>query len=155
MITIKGVNVLPWISLAWAIGRNLIRRKTEMDKEIEKIADEVIADVKGSQELVADAKAVKEAIAAESNFFKKLWAGGKALHVLVVKTINRVEEIAGDFKLAGEKKRDLAVAIINKLVDLPFLNESMEATVIGFVIDAIVTAFNRNFGKNWFSKIGA
>lgn len=126
-----------------------------MEKKIDEIADEIIADVKGSKDLIEDAKAVKEAIKAESNFFKKIWAGGKALHALIVKAVNRVEEIAKDFGLAGDKKRELAVAIINKLVDLPFLNESMEAGVIGFVVDAIVEGFNRNFGKNWFSKIGA
>lgn len=121
--------------------------------DMDKVAAEVIGDVQAMKDLVADVKAMKEAMAAESNFFKKLWAGGKALHKLIVHVINHVEEIAGDLKLASNQKRDLAVAIINKLVNLPILGEGSEAKIIGFAVDSIVTGFNVNFGKDWFSKI--
>lgn len=121
--------------------------------DLDKVAAEFIEDIKSMKDLSADVKGIKEAVAAESNFFKKIWAGGKALHKLIVHVINHVEEIAKDLKLASDQKRDLAVAIINKLVDLPILGEGAEAKIIGFAVDSIVTGFNENFGKEWFSKI--
>jgi|GEM_PF-950143 len=54
--------------------------------------------------------------------------------------------------LSGEEKKELAVEIINALVDIPYLPESLEAKLIGFGVDAAVAALNKIFGKNWLES---
>ena len=152
-ITHKGVNILPALLFLAGQARKLLRRKNMEPVDIDKLAAETIEDVKGLKTLAPLAKDIKTQIAAESNLLKKIWAGGVALHRLIAAVIKRVEEIGANLKLAGKQKKELAVAVINKLVNLPVLNESMEAMVIGFAVDAMVTGFNEHFTKDWYKKI--
>jgi hypothetical protein len=63
-----------------------------------------------------------------------------------------VEKLAADCQLVGDKKKEVAVLVLNKLIDIPWVPESAEAVLIGFGIDAVVAAFNK-FGKDWIKKI--
>lgn len=67
--------------------------------------------------------------------------------------VHAVERVAADLKLAGEQKKELAVSILNKMIDIPLAPEAVEAVLIGFAVDAVVAAFNK-YGKSWVSKIG-
>jgi hypothetical protein len=132
----KGVNILPWVMAAAGVARNLIRRKGTMEKvDINKLAEEVISDL---ADLKAEAKAVKSV--------------KDALKILPA-VIKKVEEVAGGVALAGAEKKELAVAVINKLVDIPWVPESAEAYIIGLGIDAAVAALNRLLGTSWLEKV--
>ena len=131
----KGVNILPWIMAAAGMARNLIRRKTMEKVDIDKLAEEVLADL---ADLKAEAKEVK---------------GVKDALKILPAVIKKVEEVAGGVKLAGEQKKELAVAVINKLVDIPWMPEPAEAFIIGMAIDAAVAALNRLLGTSWLAKL--
>lgn len=102
---------------------------------IDKLADELIVGLKEAKAEIGAVHNVQDAIK------------------LVPFVVKRVEEISGDLKLAGSQKRDLAVAIINKLVDIPWVPEALEGKIIGMAVDAIIAAFNRYLGKSWLGKL--
>lgn len=122
--------------------------------EIKELAEKAVADMKDLAEIADGVKAVKAAWNGESNVIKKVFAAVSAAAALITDVIQRVEILGVDAALAGGQKKELAVEIINKLVDIPYVPEQMEAVLIGFTIDAIVGAFNRKFGKSWLAKIG-
>lgn len=65
-----------------------------------------------------------------------------------------IEEIvASGTKLTSEQKKEVAVRIINELVDIPFLWEGAEATLIGLFVDGIIAGFNVLYGKLWIKKV--
>lgn len=131
--------------LAWEglkVIFSTIRRVKHMGEEtnaggvdLDKLADSVLADLAS---------------------IKTELAGFKGPIADVVKNIPdvvaAVEKVGVDLKLAGEQKRDLAVKIINRLVDIPLVPESVEAILIGFVVDAVVAAYNK-YGKDWLGGL--
>lgn len=149
-------TALTGIKAVWAILQIIKQRRTnkmsnEQEKKINELADKLIADIKSAGELVDSIKAAKDAMAAEPNIIKKVLAGIRAGSALVNAAIEKVELVGEDLKLAGPQKRELAVAVINKLVDIPYVPENLEAIIIGFAVDNIVNAFNAKFGKGWLA----
>ena len=69
---------------------------------------------------------------------------------MVVEVVKLVESIAselnteiGDLTVEGKTKKEIAVILINKAVDIPFVPESTEAWLIGSVIDIVVGWLNK------------
>jgi len=122
------------------------------NEKIDKLADKAIADMKDVAEIKDGMTAVKTAWGAETNVIKKAFAAVSAAVALITDIITYVERIGVDISLAGVEKRDLAVMVINKLVDIPWVPENVEAVLIGFTVDAIVGAFNKKFGHGWLTK---
>lgn len=120
---------------------------------IKELAAKVVAELKDGAEIVAGIKAVKEAWASEGNILKKAFKAVSAAVSVITDVVERVEILGADLKLAGTSKKELAVEIINTLVDIPWVPEAMEAQLIEFAVDAIVGAFNKKFGKGWLGKI--
>lgn len=56
---------------------------------------------------------------------------------------------------SGVQRRQFVIDEINKIVDVPFVPESVEGSIIGIMVDAVVTAFNKLFGKKWIDKVEA
>lgn len=153
-ITVKGVNILPWLLPALNLIRKLIRRKKAMTEiNIAELAEKAVADMKDAADVVKGVAAVKAAWAGESNLIKKAFSAVAAAVALMTNVIQHVEILGKDLTLAGSQKKELAVAIINKLIDIPYVPENMEAIIIGFTIDAIIGAFNRKFGTSWLAKV--
>ena len=121
--------------------------------EINKLAAKVVAELKDGADIVAGIKAVKEAWASESNVLKKAFKAVSAAVSVITDVVQRVETLGADLKLAGAQKKELAVAVIDSLVDIPWVPEALEAQLIEFAVDAIVGAFNKKFGKGWLEKI--
>lgn len=121
--------------------------------EIKELADKVVAELKDSAEILDGIKAVKEAWASESNVLKKAFKAVSAAVSVITDVVQRVEILGADLKLAGASKKELAVEVINALVDIPWVPEALEAQLIEFAVDAIVGAFNKKFGKGWLAKI--
>jgi hypothetical protein len=124
--------------------------------EIKELAEKVLADLKDGVEIAEGIKAVKEAWASESNWMKKAFKAVRAGVDLISDVVERVETLGVDLQLAGDKKKELAVEVINRLIDLPYLPEAAEAVVISFAIDMIVAQLNRlaarkGLGKNWLA----
>ena len=134
-ITHKGVNILPALLFLAGQARKLLRRKNMEPVDINKLAAEVVEDLAA---LKAEAKSVKSV----KDAFKVIPA-----------VIKRVEEISKNVKLASSQKKELAVAVLNKLVDIPWVPEAAEAVLIGLAIDAIIAAVNKWFGANWLAKL--
>jgi hypothetical protein len=121
--------------------------------EIKELAAKVVAEMKDTAEILEGVQAVKEAWASESNVLKKAFKSVSAAVAVITDVVQRVEGLGADLKLAGDKKKELAVAVINTLVDIPWVPEALEAQIIEFAVDAIVGAFNKKFGKSWLGKI--
>ena len=86
-------------------------------------------------------------------FIKRMTAGAAKVHDLVADVVHKVEELAANIKLAGADKKALAVKVINLLVDIPYVPESLEEIIFSYAVDAIVAAFNRKLGKGWLAKV--
>jgi len=78
-------------------------------------------------------------------------AGGGGVEVL--RAAEAGEGVGQDEDLKGSDKKALAVAILNALIDIPFLPESVEGMLIGWAIDAVVSALNKLVGKNWLTQL--
>jgi len=68
------------------------------------------------------------------------------LFVELVKTV--IEKVEFYKDLTGEQKREIAVGVLNKAVDIPMLPEFMEERVFGLLVDVTVNLLNNFFGKN-------
>ena len=86
-------------------------------------------------------------------FIKRMTAGAGKVHNLAADVVHRVEELAANIKLAGADKKALAVKVINLLVDIPYVPESLEEIIFSYAVDAIVAAFNKKLGKGWLAKV--
>jgi len=54
-----------------------------------------------------------------------------------------VEEAASQFKgLTGKEKQQIAVTVLNRLIDIPFIPESMEQWLFEYVVDLVVGRLN-------------
>lgn len=128
-------------SAAWTTAQivfNTVRRAKMSDnnkEEVKALADKVMADFAGVKKEVSDFKG----------------AGLKEIVSNIPETVVAVEKFAKTVKMAGDMKKDVAVEIVNRLVDIPFVPEAAEAVIISFAIDAAVAAFNR-YGKGWVEK---
>ena len=97
-----------------------------------------------AQELLAKLETVKEK-------FKDVASLKDAL-AAIPDVISLVEAEASD--LAGADKKKLAVEVLNGLVDIPFVPESVEGMLIGWAIDAVIAALNKLVGNDWLKKLG-
>lgn len=109
----------------------------EKTVDINALAEEILADLKELKGEVAEVKSAKEAV------------------TLIPEVVKKVEEVAGNVKLASTQKKELAVAVLNKLIDIPWIPENVEAVAIGYAIDAVIAAVNKWFGSAWLAKLGA
>lgn len=116
---------------------------------IGELADKTVADVRAGKLVVEGLRDVKEAVKEAEGFLGKIKAGAKAIGKLVYGAVKHVEQLGRDMKLAGNQKRELAVQVINQLIDLPWISESMEAIMIGFAIDVLIAGFNAHIGNKW------
>jgi hypothetical protein len=92
-----------------------------------------------------------ELIIALKHFKKSEWKEAIPVFVSLIREV--ISQVEGLTHLTGDQKRELAVGILNKIVDIPLLTEKMEATVFGIIIDVSVGFLNNLFGKNWIEKI--
>jgi len=63
----------------------------------------------------------------------------------VLNAVRGVEKIYPG--LGGEDKKQKAIQIINNVVDIPFLPETIEAQLISILIDCVVEILNTAFWK--------
>jgi len=103
--------------------------------DYEKKAKELLEKLDGLKDKVKAVKTLKDAAA------------------VIPDVICVVEATGTDEDLKGADKKELAVAILNALVDIPFLPESVEAMLIGWAIDAVIAALNKLVGKDWLEKL--
>lgn len=106
----------------------------EEKKMLDEVAEKLFNEVKAVKADLAAAKTLKEKIALVPDIVQHVEAANKAL------------------KLAGNLKKELAVRILNKAIDVPYMPENIEAILIGYAVDAVVAAFNKH-GKDWLDKI--
>jgi len=72
------------------------------------------------------------------------------LQSVIVEVEKTAQEVGG---MLGAEKKELAVAILNKLIDIPILPEWVEAKVIEYIIDVVIALMNKWFGKLWIKTI--
>jgi len=100
---------------------------------------------KKAQELLDKLGAVKDKI----KTVKSLKEAAEA----VPDVVKLVEGVGQDEDIKGSDKKALAVAILNELIDIPFLPESVEGMLIGWAIDAVIAALNKLVGKDWLAQL--
>lgn len=134
------------------------------DEELNKLALEMVADMKSAGGVLSsiDVKSLKEAFKKDDGpqgflgipgFFRRMMAGADAIHAVISAVVDKVEEIAADIKMAGAEKREVAIRVINLLVDIPYAPENVEAYIFGYTIDTIIRELNNRLGKDWLSKV--
>lgn len=74
--------------------------------------------------------------------------------LVIPMVLARVEEARGSVSaLTGEEKKDVAVKVLNKFINLPVLPEWAEAKVIGLAVEWFINFFNRSFGQGWLATV--
>lgn len=84
---------------------------------------------------------------------KNLDLGSKKLADIlsaIPKIVCTVEKEFGD--LTGDDKKELVVNVLNMLIDVPLVPESVEGWMIRFIVDKTVKGLNDIFGKDWVEK---
>lgn len=138
------LNIFGYTPIALEILKvifNTIRRAKRMSDESNKVdvkamADKIIADLKTAAGEVKELKGLKI-----SEIIRN-----------VPDVVHAVENLAKDVKMSGDQKKDVVIEILNRFIDIPLVPESAEAILIGFVVDAVVAAFNK-YGHDWITKL--
>jgi hypothetical protein len=79
---------------------------------------------------------------------KDMASAEKSLPVVLeaVEAYSKVEPLPSDMK------KELAAEVVNLLVDIPFMPESLEGVLIRRMMGVSIGVLNSLFGKNWLSK---
>jgi len=80
---------------------------------------------------------------------KKNPADVSTLLPLAIKAVEAKSQMMG---MSSEGKKEVAVAIISKLVKMPSIPDELKPLVIGKLVDAAVAVANKFLGKKWFQK---
>lgn len=76
------------------------------------------------------------------------------VHDILIDIIVHIENYATVIRtVPGEQKREVAIDVINKLVNIPILPEFVEGSIIGWMIDILVQTFNKIGGQNWLDQL--
>ena len=110
-----------------------------MAKEEEILVDQIVATVEEICGVAANCK------------------GKKAAAVLAViadalPTVVEQVELVGD-NLSSADKKELAITVIMRYINIKVLPDGLEKKMIGILIDATVKTLNRWFGKEWIEKV--
>jgi len=100
----------------------------------------------------AKAKELIAKLGAVADEIKSVKSLSGALAV-VPDVVKLVESVGQEEDIKGADKKQLAVAVLNALIDIPFLPESVEGMLIGWAIDAVVAALNKLVGPDWLAKL--
>lgn len=74
----------------------------------------------------------------------------KDSYTVITNTVTMIEAYAEDLEdFQGEQKREVAVNMLNEIIDIPFIPEFVESSLIGWSIDLAVDLFNRIGGQTW------
>lgn len=83
-------------------------------------------------------------------------ATAKAVFEIIVTAVQKVEDYSANVALlTSDEKKAVAVRLVNELVDIPWVPESIEAILFGWLVDFAVYLFNKLHGKQWFTNIFA
>ena len=73
---------------------------------------------------------------------------------IIVEVIKTLEQYSTEIReLTGAERKEVAVDLINDIVDIPFMPDFVEGALIGWSIDLAVHAFNRAGGNEWLSVL--
>lgn len=76
--------------------------------------------------------------------WSRLWTLIQAVVKVVENFSKVVDREVSESNLKGESKQALAIRLINDNIDIPFVPEWMEASVIKFFVDKAVDQFNKS-----------
>ena len=71
----------------------------------------------------------------------------------ITTVVRYIEYLAEQETILKANKKELAIKLLNKFVDVPWLPEGLEEVLFGFAIDAVVEAFNQTLGNLWLKKL--
>lgn len=63
-----------------------------------------------------------------------------------------VEAFSEKKALASADKKALAVEILNRIIDIPLIPESVEGVMISWGIELAISSLNKLIGKDWLEK---
>jgi hypothetical protein len=73
---------------------------------------------------------------------------------IMLGVIERIEFYSEELEdLNSEEKKDMAAELLNKLIDIPYMPEWLEAKLFDFSIDGAVQILNNLFGHKWLKDI--
>jgi len=61
--------------------------------------------------------------------------------------LSQIQELGKAMKLTGEQKKEVAVHLINEMVNIPILPESIERKIISAVVESVLVALKSKFNK--------
>ncbi len=104
-----------------------------------------------ANKVVLEIKEIRDVIEEDSQ--EKKWY--ETVYKAIPFVIQTVEDFALNYKtdLKGADKKALAVSLLNKAIDIPYVPEWAEAKLFSFGVELIVKFFNNKFGKKWLDKL--
>jgi|SRR3972149_8533774 len=69
----------------------------------------------------------------------------------ILKAVELVAKRFPEFK--AEEKKEVAIKLLNDLINLPYIPEWLEDNVIKMCIDVVVHTLNGFFGSNWLDDV--
>ena len=73
---------------------------------------------------------------------------------IIVDVVRLIEDYSANVQLlTGEEKKEVAVKMLNDVVDIPWVPEFVEASLIGWSIDLVIDLFNKYIGQDWLNLI--
>lgn len=74
----------------------------------------------------------------------------KEVYTIIVDVIQTIEEYSNNVQqLSGEDKKAVAVEMLNDIIDIPFIPDFVEGSLIGWSVDLVVDVFNKLGGQTW------
>lgn len=65
-----------------------------------------------------------------------------------------IEMVAKDFPgLTSDQKREVTIKLLNELIDIPYIPNWLESSVIGMTVDVVIHTLNEFFGETWLNKV--
>ena len=73
---------------------------------------------------------------------------------IIVDVVRLIEDYSANVQLlTGEEKKEVAVKMLNDVVDIPWVPEFVEASLIGWSIDLVIDLLNKYIGQDWLNLI--
>lgn len=71
-------------------------------------------------------------------------------YAIIIDVIQKIETYSNEVQqLTSEDKKAVAVEMLNDIIDVPWVPEFVESSLISWSIDLVVNVFNKVGGKAW------
>lgn len=133
-VILSVMRRIPWARLSVALSvlsplKRLFSKK-EASMVDQKLVDQVEMDVRALMHL-------------EHGLLRNL----SDLYAIIHESVADIQKLTKDVLVTGKQKKDVAVAVINRIVDIPYLPEKVEEFILNYGIDLAIAQLKRLAAK--------